>query len=173
MERIVRDVGGSQSALPIISSSFFTWLFSVSCFVAVFSLVELFRGAFSSPSSPLVSSHFQRYQQGMYGSVAGSAGLDEEASYESLLAISDTIGYARKGLTLEQISLVCTPLVFNESQNLQSDAVQSVSCAVCLMKFVHDEKLFVLPCGCQYHEYCVTPWLESSPTCPCCRSSFR
>lgn len=171
-------VDRSGKVSPIISNNFLKWICALSLLAAVFSLAELIRGLLRGQvSSRLVPrmglSPFQNFEGGQYGSIANDANVGEDASYESLLALSDAIGCVRKGLSLEQISLVCTRLEFPEAVSSVETAETPASCAVCLMKFAPGDTLLALPCACRYHEQCVKPWLQSSPTCPCCRSFFR
>ena len=46
-------------------------------------------------------------------------------------------------------------------------------CTICLEDFVVGEKLKVLPCGHQYHQECIEPWLlEKSSLCPLCKQNI-
>ncbi|KAK1278780.1 NEP1-interacting protein-like 1 [Acorus gramineus] len=46
-------------------------------------------------------------------------------------------------------------------------------CPVCLQNFVVGEEIKSTPCGHRFHEECIFRWMESSRTCPMCRSSVR
>ncbi|XP_055017388.1 RING finger protein 215 isoform X2 [Boleophthalmus pectinirostris] len=50
-----------------------------------------------------------------------------------------------------------------------SEAVESGPCAVCLEPFYSSQCLRVLPCGHEYHQDCVDPWLLLRHTCPLCK----
>jgi hypothetical protein len=51
------------------------------------------------------------------------------------------------------------------------DANLEEECSICLSKTSDVARPIKLSCGHQFHESCLGRWLESSPTCPLCRSS--
>lgn len=45
-------------------------------------------------------------------------------------------------------------------------------CPICLKKFEQDDELTLLPCDHEFHNECVTAWLNKAANCPLCRKSF-
>jgi hypothetical protein len=167
-----RDTTGSPSAASV---DVVGWIFAVAVFIALYSLAEVVRSLFSPASGPSPSllpyvespRAFSRVQRG-YGTNALS--VDDEPTYEQLLAIADAVGDVKQDLTEEQIALVTTkskyagPAAGGEGQTI---------CAVCLRKFAAGDDLLTLPCGCMYDERCIMRWLaEFRANCPQCRCRF-
>lgn len=51
----------------------------------------------------------------------------------------------------------------------RSPAAEQDDCAVCLEELQDGDDLLQLPCAHRFHCSCVSPWLENSSHCPCCR----
>lgn len=43
------------------------------------------------------------------------------------------------------------------------------TCGICLEEYIEQDTLINLPCGHEYHEQCILPWLRCHNTCPSCR----
>jgi len=41
-------------------------------------------------------------------------------------------------------------------------------CAICLVEYVLNDKLKVLPCLHKYHDKCISEWLLKGSSCPFC-----
>jgi len=51
-----------------------------------------------------------------------------------------------------------------------NDPKLQLECAICTSSFVQNEYTRLLPCGHQYHQSCIDPWLLGfNSTCPVCR----
>ena len=84
--------------------------------------------------------------------------VEDEYTYEDLLALEDQIGYVSKGLSEEQIS--------NLSKKRLSDPT---NCSICLILMSKNCLVTLLkPCGHVYHVDCITQWLSNNKTCPLC-----
>lgn len=46
---------------------------------------------------------------------------------------------------------------------------EKMICVICMCDFEIEQVIRVLPCTHQYHASCVSKWLKSNRTCPCCR----
>lgn len=62
-------------------------------------------------------------------------------------------------------------------KNLKSRLVteHDEKCPICLApnENLSDEKFLTLPCGHDFHDSCILPWLERTNTCPLCRSEMK
>merc|ERR1711862_14056 len=78
----------------------------------------------------------------------------------------------RRRLTLNQVEEWVPEYVFhcsgNEGDN--SSIPTPVECTVCLDPFTDGDYLRKLPCGYEFHSYCIAKWLvERNSTCPLCK----
>ena len=56
---------------------------------------------------------------------------------------------------------------------LLTDGEEPSPCTICLEDFAPGDKLKVLPCGHEYHQECIEPWLlEKSSLCPLCKQNI-
>lgn len=46
-------------------------------------------------------------------------------------------------------------------------------CSVCLLEIEEEDKSSRLPCSHQFHNDCITRWMEQSRTCPLCRDGVN
>lgn len=46
---------------------------------------------------------------------------------------------------------------------------EKMICVICMCDFEIEQVIRVLPCHHQYHANCISKWLKSNRTCPCCR----
>ena len=53
-----------------------------------------------------------------------------------------------------------------------TDDLKGVMCTICLDEYENMDILRKTKCGHIYHDECVTPWFNKSPTCPVCRYTF-
>jgi len=62
-------------------------------------------------------------------------------------------------------------------KNLKSRlvTVHDEKCPICLApnENLNDEKFLTLPCGHDFHDECILPWLNRTNTCPLCRSEMK
>ena len=56
------------------------------------------------------------------------------------------------------------PLIFKKEI-----LIEDQECSICLKKFNNDN--VTLPCKHNFHENCITMWLNSKNNCPLCRSN--
>lgn len=75
-----------------------------------------------------------------------------------------TQGYALKALPALRLSEAEAA-----SREGLEDADPRRSCAVCREGFAPGNILRSLPCGHEFHDSCIVPWLENCNTCPICR----
>lgn len=92
----------------------------------------------------------------------------DDMSYEELLALSEIVGEANRGLTDEEIS---TCLEISEWSCSFENKTTTDRCVVCQMEYEQGEKLVVL-CRCfhTYHGDCISQWLKVKKTCPVCNT---
>ncbi|KAJ3052986.1 hypothetical protein HK097_005252, partial [Rhizophlyctis rosea] len=90
-----------------------------------------------------------------------------DTSYESLLALSDSIGSARPKGTPQHVINSLPTISYTEGKWRGKEA----DCAVCLETFESGEKLKAVP-GCLhwFHSVCLEGWLRQAEGCPVCRT---
>jgi Ring finger domain len=145
-------------------------LFALAVCVAIYTLVEVVRGLLpdqtESPDLPLPLLSPQRNE---YGTI----GADSDFSYEQLLALSDVIGFVKTGLSEDELGAISNVSVFDTALSVVGATDNACICPICLEAFELRERLMLLGCTCHwFHAACVTQWLLTKPSCPCCRCSF-
>ncbi|KAI0212101.1 RING-type domain-containing protein [Lamellibrachia satsuma] len=50
-----------------------------------------------------------------------------------------------------------------------AEAVDKMSCPICLAEYNKGEETRQMPCGHRFHPTCILPWLEKTNSCPVCR----
>jgi len=80
----------------------------------------------------------------------------------------------RRRLTFDQVEEWVPEFVYHipneETENKEETIRDPVECTVCLDPFQDGEYMRKLPCGHQFHSYCIAKWLvERSSTCPLCK----
>ncbi|XP_074559676.1 LOW QUALITY PROTEIN: E3 ubiquitin-protein ligase ATL4-like [Curcuma longa] len=89
------------------------------------------------------------------------------------LSSSSTTGAAESDGQANAVALIDTLPVFTLASALASLPKSTPDCAVCLCPFRPDDELRLLPaCRHAFHSSCVVPWLQTTPSCPLCRSSI-
>ncbi|KAG6500010.1 E3 ubiquitin-protein ligase ATL4-like [Zingiber officinale] len=84
-----------------------------------------------------------------------------------------TTGAAESDDQANAVELIDTLPVFTLASALASLPKSTPDCAVCLCPFRPDDELRLLPaCRHAFHSSCVVPWLQTTPSCPLCRSSI-
>lgn len=86
--------------------------------------------------------------------------VPEDATYEQLLALDDTI--VKVGVGTMLLDLLPT-YTYNRTDKLQR-------CAVCQSKFKLGQTIKTLPCLHSYHSVCIDKWLSTNKTCPVCQA---
>lgn len=77
------------------------------------------------------------------------------------------------------IEMMVMPMQSGISVNPKEEGTQSCSlysnhsCSICLDSYDRGEVLIQLPCHHDYHERCLTTWLQHRSTCPLCARSVR
>jgi hypothetical protein len=51
----------------------------------------------------------------------------------------------------------------------ESDMIKDTSCSICLESYAALDTVMSLPCNHAFHEDCLTTWLKTARSCPCCR----
>lgn len=169
----MHEVATSEENTGFAGSNFL--LFAFALFVAFYSLIEVVRGFLpvrvntTELGLPLLSA--QQVNSEEYGALGSGVFTDTELSYEQLLAIGDVIGSVKTGLSEDEIAAVSNWATYSPS--LGGAAESPRGCPICLEGFLQDERLMLLACKCHwFHASCVTQWLLTKPSCPCCRFSF-
>jgi Ring finger domain len=106
--------------------------------------------------------------------------FETELTYEDLLALSESIGRVRLGLSQEQIGVLptytyrsrVTESTTQDGESAETEVVFETICAICREELKTGDELLVLPCLCQFHKTCITTWLATKASCPLCRSVF-
>lgn len=135
--------------------------------VALYSMAEVIRSlvAASPTRTPLLGQRMSRTNA--YGSLAEP---EIEASYEALLALSDSIGPARPGLTEEQIEVMPTyKYGSDETSPGGGPTREDTMCSICRDDMADGEIVLIMPCSCRFHKACISTWLAMNPSCPLCR----
>lgn len=77
------------------------------------------------------------------------------------------------------IEMVVLPMQSSISVDPKEEGTQSCSlysnhsCSICLDNYIRGDALIQLPCHHDYHERCLTTWLQHRSTCPLCARSVR
>lgn len=105
-------------------------------------------------------------EEGELDELYGDEYLDlDELSYEELLALGDSIGQEKTGLSIEEIASCLTP--WKSCQPL--DSTTSIDrCVICQVEYEEGEALVALPCEHPYHSECISKWLGIKKICPIC-----
>ena len=83
-----------------------------------------------------------------------------------LLAILSSFG-EKRGASSKDLNSV--PVVFYSSANYTGDKGNDSSCAICMVDYIDNDPLRVLPCNHRFHKACIDQWLNINKTCPYCR----
>ncbi|KAG5932078.1 hypothetical protein E4U60_005485 [Claviceps pazoutovae] len=101
--------------------------------------------------------------------------LDSKSQPDAPISRSILRNNSNERLTQEALSLLPAPLHhldFPADGNSGSDA-HFKCCSICKEPLVDRAQMRVLPCGHQFDQCCVDPWLlKHSATCPLCPPSF-
>ncbi|XP_062185859.1 E3 ubiquitin ligase BIG BROTHER-related-like [Phragmites australis] len=88
----------------------------------------------------------------------------DNMTYEELQQLGEAIGTESKGLPESVIALLPTSTykigIFSRKEKHE--------CVICCMVFKNRDRLTKLPCEHQYHQTCVTKWLQINKVCPVC-----
>jgi len=112
---------------------------------------------------------------GAFGSARRRVGdymLDSEIdnSYEGLLRLGERIGLARPPHTPASIINSLPRGVFNEFPNPGSET----RCPICLDDYLPEARVLAAhPCNHFFHSECLEQWLQTSRSCPNCRTMIR
>ncbi|KAI9319234.1 hypothetical protein BX666DRAFT_1876340 [Dichotomocladium elegans] len=99
----------------------------------------------------------------------GLTGLSDSPTYEELLALAESIGYARNPISIDQIN-ASAPIQRYTAQVGGSMIGNIEKCLVCLEAFEEMESVRVLKCHHGFHQDCIDKWLtEGQNRCPLCR----
>eukprot|EP00177_Eucheuma_denticulatum_P001913 GFKZ01003419.1.p1 GENE.GFKZ01003419.1~~GFKZ01003419.1.p1 ORF type:complete len:196 (-),score=8.06 GFKZ01003419.1:1383-1970(-) len=110
--------------------------------------------------------HFRSFAP--YGAVETR---ERRPTYESLIALEDSIGQAKLGMTEEQIAILPTYHI-GASDEQDSSERRGTTCAICRDVWHPGDLICVLPCADEFHRDCIAPWLKQQATCPLCRCRF-
>lgn len=102
--------------------------------------------------------------QHTFQTLSSSLLLDDNASYEDLLWLSNMLGTVRPSTTTQAAVDEAIP-VLDWTKDIKDE-----SCLVCLDEFIVKQPVRVLKCQHVFHRECVDRWLcESHNSCPVCR----
>ncbi|CAN8062747.1 unnamed protein product [Agarophyton chilense] len=115
---------------------------------------------------------FANFGYGTLAAVATDRHVPTRAvpTYEMLLEIEDRIGYAKQGLTEEQIAIL--PIYQCDDRDCERHERRGMYCAICRDLYAQGHTVSILPCGDEFHAACISPWLKQQATCPLCRCRF-
>jgi len=90
-------------------------------------------------------------------------GLPEDASYEALSQLEDSLGGAvAAGLSPRQLAAL-------RIETLSEPPAEEQRCCICCCEYVVGDRQMTLACGHNYHPECIGPWLARKTTCPMCK----
>ncbi|KAJ1272479.1 hypothetical protein BS78_06G204700 [Paspalum vaginatum] len=89
----------------------------------------------------------------------------DNMTYEELQQLGEAIGTESKGLPENVIALLPTSTY---KIRIFSRKEKHDECVICCMAYKNRDRLTKLPCGHQYHQACVTKWLQINKVCPVC-----
>lgn len=75
--------------------------------------------------------------------------------------------------TLEARTALVTYNVVDASSGNTNPDSSAEQCAVCLERFVQNDRLRVLPCFHKFHQTCIDSWFARSCECPICKHNIR
>jgi len=133
----------------------------------------------TGPSRPMLPLELRLAAQATYA-LLGGRDIDD-LDYEELLALSDSIGYVKRGVSPEVLRSKTKELVFRRTKKVTTAKTggskktreRQEECAVCQEEFSSGEKLRELECTHRYHKHCVDTWLAENSTCPICKYDLK
>lgn len=94
---------------------------------------------------------------------------DEDADYESLLALDELTEPVNRGASTDQLQSLPTRTYVTGSMKREE-----ASCGICLTEYEQGDKLKSLPrCLHSFHSPCIDKWLSINKICPVCRADIN
>ncbi|KAI9193730.1 uncharacterized protein BJ171DRAFT_524360 [Polychytrium aggregatum] len=83
-------------------------------------------------------------------------------------SVREYLARRRERAPPETVILLPTRIFDVQQEDLDFD--QKATCSICLEHYERGEKLRILPCKHEFHQYCIDKWLlERNKTCPICK----
>ena len=130
------------------------------------------------------------------GGAPGEVGIHfgEHMTYEQLLELQESMGFAHRGASEDQISSLPLRSFKKEERGYgcqsseggcvgcsssndaeggekgaEAEASNEHTCAICLEDYQPGQQVRTLPCMHNFHSACVDKWLKSNKSCPLCK----
>ncbi|KAK6262284.1 hypothetical protein QUC31_008100 [Theobroma cacao] len=93
----------------------------------------------------------------------------DNMTYEQISELGQSIGSAKKGLSVEQMSRLPTHKYKGSSKKKGKSGDEDSECVICKMQYRRGDALMTLPCAHKYHEECIKNWLGEDNSCCVCK----